>query len=308
VLITPTRDASASAGTGVVVITTRLGYEGAGAAGTGMVITSSGVVLTNNHVIAGATAIRVSVPGRTYAARVVGYDVRDDVAVLQLQRASNLATVSTSTSRVSLRQSVTAIGNAGGSGSLSTAAGTVTDVGRAITAGDQQGNSERLTGLIETDAGVRAGDSGGALLDATGRVVGMVTAASASGAFGFTDAAASDAYAIPIAKALGIERAIVAGKASSAIHVGATAFLGVQVADTDGGALIAGVVAGGPAASAGLTSGDVITAVAGRTVRAASAVKAILLTKKPGATIAVRYLDGAGTHTVGVHLGSGPPQ
>jgi S1-C subfamily serine protease len=105
---------------GVVVIKTKLAYQRASAAGTGMVLTSSGEVLTNNHVIRGATTITIVVPntGRTYTARVLGYDVTDDVAVLQAVGASNMSTVTTSTSRLSLGTAVTAIGNAGGTGKL----------------------------------------------------------------------------------------------------------------------------------------------------------------------------------------------
>src|SRR5437016_1349272 len=151
---------TAAIGTGVVTITTRLAYEGSAAAGTGMVLTSSGEVLTNNHVIAGATTIRVAVPGsRSYSARVVGYDVRDDVAVLQLQGASNLKTVSTDTAaKVSVGQKVRAVGNAGGSGSLSVVSGRITGIGKTITAQEDQGGTETLVGLIETDADVVPGD------------------------------------------------------------------------------------------------------------------------------------------------------
>jgi S1-C subfamily serine protease len=302
-------------GTGVVVVNTIV-YNGA-TAGTGMVLTSSGEVLTNNHVINGARTTRVSVPntGRTYSARVVGYDVSDDVAVLQLQGASNLKTVSTSSARAVVGQRVTALGNAGGSGRLTSAGGTVTGVGKTITATDDQGEKETLTGLIETNAGVEAGDSGGPLLDRGGRVIGMTTAASASGAFQFQNASASDAYAIPIAKALGIEQKIEAGTTSTRIHVGSTAYLGVALSPVnnpfgDGsGAAVAAVVPRGPAASAGLGAGDIITAMNRRAVSSPSTVRAILLTKKPGAKVSVRYVDQfGGSHTTTVTLGSGPPQ
>jgi S1-C subfamily serine protease len=169
-------------GTGVVAIDTNLAYEGGQAAGTGMVLTSSGEVLTNNHVIAGATAITVSVPGtaHTYTARVVGYDVSDDIAVLQLAKASGLRTVKIASSTPNLGATVTAVGNAGGTGRLLSATGRVTGLGKTITASDG-GSSEQLTGLIETDANVQPGDSGGPLLNASGRVVGMDTAGSTSG-------------------------------------------------------------------------------------------------------------------------------
>ena len=307
---------AASIGTGVVTITTLLGYQNGEAAGTGIVVTSSGEVLTNNHVIANATNVTVAVPGtgHGYRGRVVGYDVRDDVAVVQLQSASNLATASLDPSAtVSLGEKVRAIGNAGGAGALKAAYGRVTGTGKSITAQDDQGNSERLVGLIETNAGVLAGDSGGPLFSSRGRVIGIVTAASTtSGPFGFGDTPASDAYAIPIGKALTISKAIEAGRSSAAIHVGPTAFLGIQVSAPDpgsatSGAVIVDVVAGGPAATAGLVAGDVITGINGHTVAAPSAVGAYVLTQKPGARVRVRYADTLGSHAVTVKLGSGPP-
>lgn len=308
-------------GTGVVVIDTNLGYQDGQAAGTGMVLTSSGEILTNNHVIDGATAIRVVVPGagRSFAARVVGYDIGADVAVLQLRGASNLATVALGDdSTLTVGEAVTALGNAGGTGSLSSASGTVTGLGKSITASDDAGGAERLTGLVETNAAIEPGDSGGPLLDGAGRVVGMDTAASTGGGYGFRTEAAADAYAIPIGKATSIAKRIEAGKASATIHVGGTAFLGIEVESTGGygygaapaaGGLIAGVVPGGPADTAGLVPGDVITAIGGRTVSSPTAITALLLTKRPGTRIAVRYLDQTGmTQIATVKLGSGPPR
>src|SRR5581483_10780311 len=161
-------------GTGIVDVRTTLGYEQGAAAGTGIVLTSSGEVLTNNHVIRGATAVRVVIPGagRSYKAKVIGYDVSDDVAVLQLSGASNLRTASLgSSSSLKVGQHVTATGNAGGTGRLTSATGTIT--GR-----DEQNGSEQLTGLIETNAALQPGDSGGPLLDSSSHVIGMNTAAS----------------------------------------------------------------------------------------------------------------------------------
>jgi S1-C subfamily serine protease len=308
-------------GTGVVVIDTNLAYQGGAAAGTGMVLTSSGEVLTNNHVISGATTIKVVVPktGHSYSARVVGYDRTADVALLQLQGASNLKTVSISSAKLPVGATVTALGNAGGSGSITSATGMVTGLGKSITASDDQGGSEQLTGLIETNAGIEPGDSGGPLVNSQGQVVGMDTAASSG--FGFQGVSATDAYAIPIAKALTVAHAISSGTASATVHIGATAFLGIEVesVNTPGyyggpgasasGALIAGVVSGGPAASAGLAAGDVITAINGHTVSSPPAISALVLTKKPGAKIRVVYVDQSGTsHTASVTLGSGPAQ
>ena len=176
-----TRTTSHPIGTGVVVIETNLAYQNAAAAGTGIVLTSSGRILTNNHVIAGATTIRVVVPKttHTYTARVVGYDTTADVAVLQLQKASHLKTVTTgNASSLKLGARVTAVGNAGGTGRLTSSRGNVTGLNRSITVQGDNGTTEQLTGLIETNAALQPGDSGGPLLNSAGRVVGIDTAAS----------------------------------------------------------------------------------------------------------------------------------
>jgi S1-C subfamily serine protease len=213
--------------TGVVVVNTNLAYENGEAAGTGIVLTSNGEVLTNNHVIRGATTIHVVLPQtkRSYTARVVGYDLTADVALLQLQHASGLATASIGNSSTLRRgQSVTAVGNAGGTGSLTVTTGRITGLGRTITVSDDQGGAVQLVDLLETDASLQPGDSGGPLLDSAHRVVGMDSAASAN----FSFRGSSDAYAIPIDRAVSIAKQIVAGHGTAQVHVGGTAFLGVQ--------------------------------------------------------------------------------
>jgi len=212
------------------------GDQGAVAAGTGIVLTSDGTVLTNNHVIRGATSIKVTDVGngRTYTAKVVGYDSTKDVAVIKLQNASGLTTAALGdSSSVRTGDSVTALGNAGGKGGTpSVAGGTVTALNQSITASDEGSgvNAEQLTGLIETNADIQPGDSGGALVNSYGQVIGMNTAAS-SGAQVQSDsgqAAAVQAYAIPIDKAEAIAHQIEAGQGSSTVHIGATAFLGIE--------------------------------------------------------------------------------
>jgi len=300
-------------GTGVVVIDTNLAYQDVRAAGTGMVLTSSGVVLTNNHVIRNATAIRVVLPatGRSFAARVVGYDASDDVAVLQASGASNLKTIPVGDSAaLNAGQSVKALGNAGGTGSLRAAPGTVTGIDRAIAVSDDQGGSERLTGMIETNADVQPGDSGGPLMNTAGQVVGMDTAASAGN--GFEQAATSDGYAIPINRAMSIALQIMRGEASATIHVGETAFLGVEVGENSyggSGAVITSVVPGSPAAAAGLAPGDLITSFGGQAISSPAGLTTIIMTQKPGAPISATYLDQAGTtQTANLALASGPPR
>ena len=307
-------------GTGVVVVNTKVGYQDGAAAGTGIVLTSTGEVLTNNHVIRGATSVVVVVPGTThhYTGKVVGYDVSADVAVVQLSGASNLKTASLgNSSKVTTGQAVKALGNAGGTGTLTSASGTVTGLAKAITVSDDQGDSEQLAGLIETNAALQPGDSGGPLLNSKGQVIGMDTAASTT--FAFRAVGASDSYAIPINTAQTIAKQIESGKASTAVHIGPTAFLGVEIAAAVGnggfggpasaGGLIAGTVAGGPAASAGLAAGDVITAINGTTVASPATIASVILTKKPSAKITVTYTDQSGVaHVTTVTLGSGPPQ
>lgn len=299
-------------GTGVVVIETNLAYENGAAAGTGIVLTGSGEVLTNNHVIRGATTIRVVVPGtpRSYPAKVVGYDVRDDIAVLQASGAAHLRTAALDTStRPVVGQVVTAVGNAGGSGTLTSARGRITGLGKSITVADDRGGTERLTGLIETDAALQPGDSGGPLQNQAGKVIGMDTAASTgSGLSSYADES-NDGYAIPIGKAVKVARQIDAGTSSASIHVGPTAFLGVEIDSRNGYALIADVVTGGPADAAGLAPGDVITAIGGQEISSPDALTQLLLTKKPGQRIVVAYSDGYGfSRTTTATLGSGPPQ
>jgi len=303
--------------TGVVVVETNLAYQNGAAAGTGMVLTSSGEVLTNNHVIRGATTIKVIVPQtkKTYTARVLGYDLTADVALLQLNNASGLSTVSVGdSSKVTNGQSVTAVGNAGGSGSLTVTTGAITGLHRTIAVSDDQGGAVQLRNLVETNASLQPGDSGGPLLNSANQVVGMDSAASAG--FSFQESG-SDAYAIPIDTAMTIAKQIVAGRSSAQVHVGGTAFLGVDVQPSGyfrGGAFAAGeavvgVVPGSPAAKAGIVAGDVITAVNGHAVNSPTAVVAQLLSRHPGDKVTVKWVDqSTGSHTASVTLASGPPQ
>jgi S1-C subfamily serine protease len=304
---------SAPVGAGVVVIETSLGFQDAHAAGTGMVLTSSGAVLTNNHVIRGATDIRVVVPktGRSFPAKVVGYDESDDVAILQAGGASGLQTVPLGDSEtLDPGEPVKALGNAGGTGSLRAASGTVTGLDRDITVGDDQGGSESLTDMIQTSANVQPGDSGGPLMDASGHVVGMDTAASVSN--GVAQSTTGTGFAIPINKAMSIAGQIMRGDGSARVHVGGTAFLGVEVVENTmggSGAVVSSVVPGSPAEAAGLTPGDLITAVGDQVVSSPSELTDIVAAQKPGASVSAAYVDEAGaSQTADVALASGPPR
>ena len=290
------------------------------AAGTGMVVTSAGEVLTNNHVIAGAQRITAQDfgNGRTYTARVVGYDRSDDIAVLKLVGASGLATVPIGDSS-SLRTGagVVSIGNAGGvGGTPATAAGSVAGLGRSITAADAiDGSYEHLTGLIEIAGRLLPGDSGGPLASTAGKVVGMDTAAATN--FNFQPSS-NQGYAIPIAKVLAIGSQIVAGHASNSIHIGASALIGVLVAgqraqyctnSSPPGVTIAGVVPNSPGSAAGLAPCDTITSVNGTAVTSPNALKALIDMHHPGDLIRLVWLDptGANQHSGTVRLMTAPP-
>ncbi|PPI19449.1 septum formation initiator [Rathayibacter sp. AY1B1] len=294
--------ASTAQTAGVVTITSELTYQGARSAGTGMILTSDGMILTNNHVVEGATAISVTVEstGRSYTARVVGTDATNDVAVLQLEDASGLTPASLDTDGVALGDTVTAVGNAGGTGDLVVASGSVTALDQQITTRSESGiTAETLTGLIQTDADIVSGDSGGPLVDSAGRVVGMDTAASS----GTTDITG---FAIPISKALDIVATIEAGADTATVEIGYPAFLGVSLssgtasatsralATTASGAVIGGVVEGGPAAQAGLEAGDVVTAVDGVGIASADQLSASLAQREPGESVTISWTDTAG--------------
>ncbi len=309
---------------GLVDVVSTLGYQQGEAAGTGMVLTSSGEVLTNNHVINGATAIRVTDigNGRTYRATVVGYDKSKDIAVLQLQNASGLKTVTLGNSAsAQAGQTVTALGNAGGKGGIpSVATGKITGLNAVITASDESsGTSERLTGLIHHNANIQPGDSGGPLVSSSGQVIGIDTAASTGYQFASgQNQAKTQAFAIPINQATAIARQIESHTASATVHIGATAFLGVEVtssASSGGsgfggstqGSTIAGVLSGGPAATAGLTAGDTITAVGGRPVTSPNTLQSALESHHPGDSVRLSWTDQAGqSQSATVQLGTGP--
>jgi S1-C subfamily serine protease len=310
---------------GLVDVNTTIDYGADEAAGTGMVLTSNGEVLTNNHVAEGATTIRVTDVGngKTYSATVVGYSVTHDVAVLQLTGASGLQTITTAGSAASAGEEVVGIGNAGGTGGTPTyAGGTVAATGQSITASDDlTGTAEHLTGMIETSADIQAGDSGGPLVNASGQVIGMDTAGSST--FQFASQSEGTGFAIPIGTATSIAAQITAGQASTTVHVGSTAFLGVQIGQassgygpgfgngnpsTTSGVQISGTVSGSPAAQAGLTGGDVITGVAGHGVTTQAGLQAVMVNDvRPGEQVTLQYTDPSGTqHSVSVVLTTGP--
>jgi S1-C subfamily serine protease len=292
---------------GIVDIYTTLGYQNGVAAGTGMILSRTGEVLTNNHVISGATSFKVVdvMTHQKYAASVVGYSVSHDVAVLQLTRASRLQTIKLGrTAKVRVGQAVVARGNARGRGGAPQAAkGRVIALHRQILAKDDSGNSETLTNVIATNAPVEPGDSGGPLQDALGRAIGMVTAGSTSGPH--------RGFAITIRHALLYANAIERHKSSATIHIGPTAFLGVGLQDTstDTGAEITQIIPGGAADTAGLVSGDVITSLNGITISSSADIRKEVLALVPGQSVAIAWTDSSGTAQTGtITPASGPPQ
>jgi len=269
--------------------------------------------------VSGATAISATDVGngRTYTATVVGYDRTSDIAVIQLKDASGLTTATLGDSAgVSVGDAVVAIGNAGGTGGTPTAAaGRIVAVDQQIVASDEtSGSSEQLTGLFQTDAAIQPGDSGGPLVDSGGRVVAIDTAASSRYSFQSTQ---TEGFAVPIDTATQIVAQIESGQSSTTVHIGATGFLGVQLTAADqgfggasgqaSGAVVVGVLSGSPAARAGLTGGDTITSLNGRSVSSPTALTSLLGAYHPGDRVTLGWVDQAGgSHSSTVQLATGP--
>lgn len=295
---------------GIVDVNTVLAYQQARAAGTGMVLTSSGDVLTNNHVVEGATSIEVTVvvTGRTYRASVLGTDPTDDVAVLHLVGATGLRTaVFGTSSTLQVGESVTALGNAGGVGGLpSVSHGYVSALDQQITAGTNNGDNpstERLHDMVQTTASLVPGDSGGPLLDGHDRVVGMDTAA---GGANLDDATQN--FAIPIDRALSIARLIEAGRATSSVHVGPTPFLGVEIdPQSTGGAMVEAVLPGTPASTTSLGDNDLIISVGTASVDSGDDLSGVLEQLRVGQSVRVVWTTPDGnTRSATVVLVGGP--
>jgi S1-C subfamily serine protease len=280
------------------------------AAGTGMIITSSGLVLTNNHVIDRSTAIQVTVFGRsqTYSAHVVGAAPSSDIAVLQIEGVSGLPAVSfASSASVHVGDAIVALGNALGRGGVpAISQGTVTALNQTITASAGSGKSEQLSGMIQSDATIYPGDSGGPLVNSSGQVVGMITAGDVQG---FRSSASNVNYAISSDNLLIVVNQIRSGHESAGIIYGQVGYLGVSVQSLDAasasqlglnvssGALVVGVQSGSPAAGAGITRNSVITAVAGTSITSLDSLNSVLLTHKPGERISIKWVTQGGSHT-----------
>lgn len=287
------------------------------AAGTGIILTSTGEILTNNHVIQGATDIQVTVPGRsgTYAATVIGVSTTADVALIQVQGLSGLPTATLAdSSSLTVDEPLVAIGNALGQGTPNVTLGTVVALDQSITASDGT-SSEQLSGLIQTDAPISPGDSGGPLVNSAGQVVGMITAGQTSSPRQTTSTVG---YAIPASDAVMVASEILSGSTSQGIVLGLPGYLGVAVSNlnamtagalglsTSAGALVIGVAYGSPAAEANIVQNAVITAIDGVSISSATALGPAIQSHKPGQQIRISWIDQSGTHTATVNLAAGP--
>jgi S1-C subfamily serine protease len=299
------------------VLTDGFGRTGA-AAGTGMVVTSSGEVLTNNHVIEGATQIHVTVSGRsnTYTAHVVGVDPKGDVALLQIEGASDLSTVTFADSTtLHVGDEVVALGNAlGRGGTPQVTEGAITALSQSIQVSDGRGGTEDLEGLIQIDASIQPGESGGPLVNRAGQVIGMITAGQRSQ----FSSSSSVGFAITSNAALHVVNEIRAGHESDGIIIGPPGFLGVGVDELDaatasqlglaanGGVLVVRVSPDSPAAKAGISANSVITRINGTTVHSVDELGTAIRAHDPGEQISVTWVDQSGTHSAAVTLISGP--
>ena len=288
---------------GLVDINTTLSYQGAVGAGTGILLSPDGEVLTNNHVIEGATEITaVSLANsRTYPVDVVGFDRASDIALVRLRGATGLPTAILGTSStLAVGDPIAAIGNSNGSSAPpSYAPGTVTEIGASVRASDESGGGAReLYDLIRVAAEIRPGDSGGPLVNGVGQVVGVNVAATLTYRMG--GVTGGEGFAIPIDRALGIANQIRSGVISDSIHLGDTAFIGVGIADSSpmsrgpAGAVVRQVLPGTPAGQIGLFSGDVITAVDGIPINSAEDLSNVMDQRRPGDIIMLTWIDRAG--------------
>ena len=293
---------------GMVDIYTQLS-SGLSGAGTGIILTPDGEVLTNNHVIDGSTTIAVELlaTGQRYAATVVGTVPTEDLAVLQIQGAPTGTTFPTvplgKSSSVKVGDPIVALGNAGGvGGAPHTVSGTVQALNQTITATDIDGSHpETLSGLIQIDAPLEPGDSGGPLVNKSGQVVGIDTAASATRRF--RGAGDSVGFAIPIDRAMALVAQIDAGQASATVHLGVPGQLGVVMSDpvpatvgdptNAAGVTVADVMAGSPAANAGVVAGDTLTEVDGLAATTPDAVAAQIKKHRSGDKINFSWIDGS---------------
>ncbi len=293
------------------------------AAGTGMIITSNGEVLTNNHVIANASTIKVQLFNQTklYNATVIGADPSHDVAVIKIQGVSNLPTVTFGkSSSLQVGDSVVAVGNALALQGLPTVTqGIVSGLHRSISTGSNgtTAGPTTLTDMIQTDAPINPGNSGGPLVNSSGQVIGMNTAIIASTG---SEPTQNIGFAEAIDSVLPIVHQIEAHpNTSTSTITSGKAFLGVdietltpQIAAQLGlpsnlsGVIVIQVVPGSPASTAGITAGSVITKVDNTTVKTAAELVTAIQKKAAGDRVTIYWTNSSGSGSAVVTLGSAP--
>ena len=284
--------------------------------GTGMIITPGGEVVTNNHVITGAGRITVTLNGSTKAltATVVGTDPSDDVALLQIQGASNLPTVKfANSSKVKVGDGVVAIGNALGlQGGPTVTAGIISAEDRGLTAQDPStGQQITLTNMLQTDAAINPGNSGGPLVNSSGQVIGMNSdEAQGTG----TETAQNIGFAIQSNTITSLLPQLRKGGTVTP----ARAYMGVEGGDVtpqfqaefnlvpSQGAFVEQVVSGTPAQTAGLQAGDVIVSINGNPVNSWDDLTIALRSHNPGDKVSLGVYRGSSQLTITVTLGTAP--
>jgi serine protease Do len=274
-----------------------------GGAGTGIVLTPDGELLTNNHVVTGATSIKVTIGTDTQShdASIIGTDPAHDLALVKINGVSNLPVAQLgNSSDLHVGDSVIAIGNALNlQGGMTVTEGIVSALNRSISAGDESGQgSESLSGLIQTDAAINPGNSGGPLVNSAGQVVGINTATSGD--------AQNIGFAIAIDNAKPVVDQLRKGGSSSSTGSSAAqagqAFLGVSVTDGQDGALVQQVDPSAPAGKAGIQQGDEIVSLGGQSVQSADDLTSAMRSHKPGDKVKVTFIRGQGQQSVDVQL------
>lgn len=287
---------------GLVQITTLVDFQGVIGNGAGIVLTPDGMVLTNHHVVSGANNIRALSmgTGQTFEADILGYDRASDIALLQLRGATGLPVAPLGDSNtVAVGEPVITLGNANGSGNPMThESGVITDLNRSIAAEDElTGSKNEMGGLIQSSTNLRSGDSGGALANSAGQVVGMNAAATLNFTIDGESTPGGEGFAIPINRALDIANQIRSGAASPAVHIGPSAMLGIGITATGepraGGLPVRSVLRGGPVDLVGVRPGDVITMIDGVRIDSANTLTGLLDQRYPGNVITLSWLDGA---------------